>query len=77
MKTFLLESHQKNCWFVDLWSDGSIELFSTYRRRYNRFHRLIAGSGYQIHPGSLPKYVVAMVEEAEELWAFLKQNGEI
>jgi hypothetical protein len=64
-KITLVESHQKNLWFVDLWSDGTIEIFSIYKRRVNVMHRL--PPTMPLERSLVPKYVYEMYVEAIDL----------
>lgn len=71
-KNKLVESHLKINWYVDLWGDGTIEVFTFSRHSAARF-----GAFHRIHPTTpleevtgLPKYVTAMVAEAIELREF-------
>ena len=63
---FLLESHFKNCWCVDVWSDGTIEMFSIYKRVPNVTHRLTSDN--VLDGIKLPEYVIEMVHEAREVY---------
>jgi hypothetical protein len=68
-KVYLVESHQKNLWFVDLWSDGSIEVFSIYKRRTNVLHRL--PKNMPLEKSLVPKYVWRMYLDALDYAYFL------
>lgn len=74
MKIHLIESHLKNNWYVDLWSDGTIEVFTHSKlagARFGHFHKLPKDIElYRVE--NLPKYVRQMVGEAIELRYFYR-----
>lgn len=56
MRKQLIESMNPGKWFVDLWSDGTMEVFSTYKNRVNVMHKLYPNSSLQ--NSTLPQYVL-------------------
>lgn len=65
----LVFRHEKNCWTVDLLSDGTIVATSNYKRKVNIQHRI--PSTMLLIPDSthyLPEYVIDMLFEARFEW---------
>ena len=71
----LVECHQKNCWSVDLFSDGTIHVLSYYVKRANVLH--ILPPTMPLDRLSVPKYVYKMYIEAIDLHCFLNSQKEI
>lgn len=60
--------HEKNCWTVTLYSDGSIVAYSNYKVRTNIAHVIPANYPLAGSYGLIPDYVFNMLLGARYEW---------
>ena len=77
-KVTLVDSLHKGCWFVDLWSDGTLSMFSTYRgKKIVNLGHFIPIKQYAFSTLFLPKYVQQMVEDLIALYVYHSEQGDL
>jgi hypothetical protein len=64
-KIKLVSSTWKANWCVDLWSDGSMHVWSSYARYPNITHVLPKGAS--VVNGYLPQYAIALIQQARRV----------
>lgn len=74
-KATLLYRHEKNCWRVDLMSDGTLWVSGFFLRKQASVSHIEVGM-----PATgityLPRYVQAMVAGAQEEWRYYVDSQE-
>lgn len=75
-RVFLIDSLHKGNWFVDLWSDGTLSIFSIYRKRVNLGHSMLVSQ--YISPNTfLPNYAQQMAEDLIALYIYHSEQGDL
>jgi hypothetical protein len=70
-----LYKHEKNCWTVELLSDGTIVATSNYERQVNIQHHIAPGAPIADSLGLIPYYVFEMLVGARYEWTITYLRG--